>query len=88
MAEPDIFWTAERCMILRECRDEGMHADDIAAKLGTTSSAVRSRAARMGIAFVKQKTRRKARANPRREGHKAADEKSAELLRAAGVDIG
>lgn len=78
-------WTAERDEQLRDFYHAHMPSWEIAEKLGVSQKSVQGRAQRLGMRFERSNIRH------RRvlfsNGHKPADERSAELLRNAGVRI-
>ena len=83
-----IEWDEVNTGILRSCWKRGMRPWEIAELLGTSPSAVRGRAERLGMRFSKAtKRRRLAVINRNAEGHRPFTPRCAELMRAAGVRI-
>jgi hypothetical protein len=78
-------WTPELDAMLKRYWAEKLQCYQVAEIFNVSPKAVQGRANRLGIFFERSKTRRQrpVQAN----GHKPFDERSAELLRAAGVRI-
>jgi len=79
-------WTPEMDATLKAYFRNNLPAHEVAALLGMSQASVRSRASRIGIKLVRQKTRIK-RPNKNGEGHKPFTDRCGQLLRAAGVKI-
>lgn len=78
-------WTPELDDLLKRYWAAKLQCYQVAEKLGVSTKAVQGRANRLGMYFERSKTRRQRPVEV--NGHKPFDERSAELLRAAGVRI-
>lgn len=78
-------WTPEMDAALKQWWLDQLQSYEIAERLGVSQKSVQGRAQRLGMRFARLKTRRKRPFVP--GNHRPADERSAELLRAAGVRI-
>lgn len=77
-------WTAEQDAKLIQCIKQRMSSTEAATEMGITSEAARKRSVRLGVRF---KRWREGVNRMKSDGHIPFDERSGELLRAAGVDI-
>ena len=74
-------WTQERDQELLQWIHCGVSSSRAAKEMGISQSSAKKRSLRMGVHFKRRYT------DLSSEGHRAVDERSAELLRAAGVRI-
>lgn len=78
-------WTDELDAQLKQLWERKLHSKEIAERMGISVFAVRGRAQRLGFKFRRPPTY--GGFGSKNGSHVAADERSAELLRAAGVRI-
>lgn len=76
-------WTPELDAQLIECRDLRLTTFEAAKRMGLKRELIKKRSVKIGVRFGRY-TKLQAELE---NGHRAADERSAELLRAAGVRI-
>jgi hypothetical protein len=79
-------WSREDDYVLKTLAREGRHVGQIAEAMGMTASSIRGRAKRLGLHLAPMPRAPNQRPG-RTDGHRAADERSAEILRAAGCKI-
>jgi hypothetical protein len=82
MRKPKV-WTPETDAKLQGLVAQGLSSTEIAAEMGMTYCAVKRRACRMGLRFERYSP--KLRGVP--SGHRAADERSAQILRQIGMRV-